>query len=94
MSTQNERLGQTDTCQFYCKQQTAGPESLCPGAGTGGGPLSTTDGSQQGSLLRFCWLKQAAQMGRQQQQQQQQQQQHYNRAAAGGRQGPWINLDL
>ena len=53
MSTQNEAPGQQGSCQFYCGSKG----SLCTEPGTGGGNLTTTDGSQQGSLLRFCWLK-------------------------------------
>jgi hypothetical protein len=59
MSTQNEKLGQKDTCQFYCKQVDV--KGLCTKPGTGAGPLTTTDGSQTGGLLRFCWLKDHAQ---------------------------------
>ena len=55
MSTQNEAPGQKGACQYYCSTKTG----LCPEAGTAAGSdkLVTTDGSQTGSLLRYCWLK-------------------------------------
>ena len=82
MSTQNEKLGQKDSCQFYCKQVEE--TGLCPEVGTGAGPLTTTDGSEDGSLLRFCWLKNQARR---------QERQHLEQGYKH-RQGPWINMDL
>ena len=58
MSTQNEEPSMQYACQYYCKAVSA----LCPTPGTADGAtdkLTTTDGSQDGSLLRFCWLKDA-----------------------------------
>ena len=93
MSTQNEKLGQKDTCQYYCKQVDA--KGLCSEAGTGAGPLTTTDGSQDGSLLRFCWLKdeEKSQERRQNQAERHLEQEHKQRQRQRGV-GPWINMDL
>ena len=56
MSTQNEEAGDGGACQYYCDSITS---TLCPHKGTAGvdDQLTTTDGSQSGSRLRYCWLK-------------------------------------
>lgn len=59
MSTQNEQDDDNGACQYYCGSATT---SLCtqPGTAPPGAALTTTDGSQTGDLLRFCWLKDKA----------------------------------
>jgi len=56
MSTQNEEAGFKGACQYYCNSVKT---SLCtePGTAPANAKLTTTDGSQEGSRLRFCWLK-------------------------------------
>lgn len=62
MSTQDSEAEPSDrgSCQFYCvRQSTGGGVLLCPNPGTAwpGEKITTTDGTQEGSRVRYCWRR-------------------------------------